>query len=161
MKVVQEFATLNREAIADEVLRGMKLDVLEHFSTVHNYIDLERMILRKGAVSALEGEKLIIPLNMRDGCLICQGKGNADWNYSAPHGAGRLMSRAEVKQSVTLSQYKKTMQGIYTTCVNRETLDESPMAYKPMEMILEQIAPTVDVLERIVPVYNFKAGEVV
>ena len=161
MEVVQEFAALNRQAVADEILRGMKLDILEHFTTVHNYIDLEKMILRKGAVSAQEGEKLIIPLNMRDGCLICSGKGNPDWNYSAPHGAGRLLSRAEVRQSVTLSQYKKAMQGIYTSCVNRETLDESPMAYKPMETILKQIAPTVDVLGRILPVYNFKAGVVV
>lgn len=161
MEVVQKFAALNRQAVADEILRGMKLDVQEHFATVHNYIDLETMILRKGAVSAQEGEKLIIPLNMRDGCLICSGKGNPDWNYSAPHGAGRLLSRAEVRQSVTLSQYKKAMQGIYTSCVNRETLDESPMAYKPMETILKQIAPTADVQERILPVYNFKAGEVV
>ena len=159
MAVVQKFATLNRQAIADEIVRGMKLDVVETFSTVHNYIDLGHMILRKGAVSAQAGEKLIIPMNMRDGWLLCVGKGNEDWNFSAPHGAGRLMSRAEVKQSVTLSQYKKAMQGIYTTSVNRETLDECPMAYKPMEAILSQIEPTVEVLERLTPIYNFKAGE--
>ena len=117
------------------------------------------MILRKGAVSAQKGEKLIIPMNMRDGCLLCLGKGNEDWKFSAPHGAGRLLSRAETKQSFTLSQYKKEMQGIYSTSVSRETLDESPMAYKPMEAILPQIGPTVEVIERLQPIYNFKAGE--
>ena len=159
MAIVQKFAALNRQAIADEIVRGMKLDITETFSAVHNYIDLEHMILRKGAVSAQAREKLIIPMNMRDGCLLCVGKGNEDWNFSAPHGAGRLMSRTEVKQSFTLSQYKKAMQGIYTTSVNRETLDECPMAYKPMEAILSQIEPTVEVLERLTPIYNFKAGE--
>ena len=117
------------------------------------------MILRKGAVSARAGERLIIPLNMRDGCLVCVGKGNPDWNESAPHGAGRLLSRAESRQSFTLSQFKKEMKGIYTTSVTRETLDESPMAYKPMDAILAQIGPTVEVTERIYPIYNFKAGE--
>ena len=125
----------------------------------YHMIDTDAMILRKGAVSAQVGERLIIPMNMRDGCLICVGKGNPDWNYSAPHGAGRLMSRAESRQSFTLSQFKKEMQGIYTTSVSRETLDESPMAYKPMDSILAQISPTVDVIEQIRPVYNFKAGE--
>ena len=129
------------------------------FSSVHNYIDLDTMILRKGAVSAQAGEKLLIPMNMRDGCLLCVGKGNEEWNFSAPHGAGRRMSRAETRRSFTLSQYKKEMKGIYTTSVSRETLDESPMAYKPMEDILSQINPTVEVLERLLPVYNFKAGE--
>jgi len=116
------------------------------------------MILRKGAVSARLGERLIIPMNMRDGCLLCVGKGNADWNESAPHGAGRLMSRAEAKASFTLSQYKKEMRGVFTTCVDRDTLDESPMAYKPMESIRAQIGPTVEILEQLRPVYNFKAG---
>ena len=159
MAIVQRFAALNRRAIADEIIRGMKLDVVETFSTVHNYIDLDAMILRKGAVSARAGEKLIIPMNMRDGCLICRGKGNEDWNFSAPHGAGRLMNRAAAKQSFTLSQYKKEMQGIYSTSVSRDTLDESPMAYKPMDAIISQIGPTVEVLEHIKPIYNFKAGE--
>ena len=159
MAVVQEFAAVNRQAIASEIIKGMKLDVEETFGTVHNYIDLETMILRKGAVSARAGEKLIIPMNMRDGCLLCRGKGNEDWNFSAPHGAGRLMNRAEARQSFTLSQYKKEMKGVYTTSVSRETLDESPMAYKPMEAILSQIEPTVEVLERLKPIYNFKAGE--
>ena len=159
MAVVQEFAALNRQAIADGIIRGMKLDVTEHFSTVHNYIDLEAMILRKGAVSAQAGEKLIIPINMRDGCLLCRGKGSPDWNFSAPHGAGRLMSRSEAKRSFTLSQYKKEMKDVYTTSVSRETLDESPMAYKPLDSILSQIEPTAEVLERLLPIYNFKAGE--
>ena len=159
MAIVQEFAALNRQTIADEIIRGMKLDVVETFSTVHNYIDLDTMILRKGAVSARAGEKLIIPMNMRDGCLICRGKGNEDWNFSAPHGAGRLMDRATTKQSFTLSQYKKEMQGIYSSSVCRDTLDESPMAYKPMDEILSQIGPTVEVLEQLKPIYNFKAGE--
>jgi len=159
MAIIQRFAELNRRAIADEIVKGMKLTVEDSFSTVHNYIDLDTMILRKGAVSAKAGERLIIPMNMRDGCLLCTGKGNPDWNQSAPHGAGRLMSRAEVRESFTLSQYKKEMQGVYSTSINRETLDESPMAYKPMEAILEQIGPTVDVTERLRPIYNFKAGD--
>ncbi len=159
MKLIQDFAGWNRQAIADELVKGMKLDVVDSFSTVHNYIDPDTMILRKGAVSARAGERLIIPLNMRDGCLLCLGKGNPDWNESAPHGAGRRMSRADAKRSFTLSQYKKEMHGIYSTSVSRETLDESPMAYKPMEAILSQIAPTAQVLERIRPVYSFKAGE--
>jgi RNA-splicing ligase RtcB len=159
MKIVQEFAELNRRAMADELVKGMKLDVEERFSSIHNYIDLDAMILRKGAVSAQAGEKLIIPMNMRDGCLLCVGKGNPDWNSSAPHGAGRLMSRAEAKQSFTLSQYKKEMKGVYSTSIGRDTLDESPMAYKPMDAILAQIEPTVEVAERLRPVYNFKAGE--
>lgn len=159
MKITQDFAELNRRAIADEIIKGMKLDVEDSFSTIHNYIDTDAMILRKGAVSAKVGERLIIPMNMRDGCLLCTGKGNPDWNYSAPHGAGRLMSRADVRQSFTLSQYKKEMRGIYTTSVSRETLDESPMAYKPMECITSQLGPAVDVTEHILPVYNFKASE--
>ena len=157
--IVQEFAELNRRAIAEELTRGMKLTVEDSFSTVHNYIDTEQKILRKGAVSARRGERLIIPLNMRDGCLLCIGKGNTDWNQSAPHGAGRLMSRSEAKQSLTLSQYKKEMAGIYSSSVSRNTIDESPMAYKPTEYVLAQIAPTADVIERIKPIYNFKGGE--
>lgn len=159
MQITQEFARINREAIATDIIKAMKLDMEDSFTTVHNYIDTDAMILRKGAVSAKAGERLIIPMNMRDGCLLCTGKGNSEWNESAPHGAGRLMSRAESRQSFTLSQFKKEMQGIYTTSVSRETLDESPMAYKPMDAILAQIFPTVDVIEQIRPVYNFKAGE--
>ena len=159
LAVVQEFASLNRRAIADEIVRGMKADVAETVECVHNYIDTDAMILRKGAISAKEGERVVIPMNMRDGCLIGIGKGNAEWNCSAPHGAGRVMSRAETRDHFTLSQYKKEMKGIYTTSVSRETLDESPMAYKPVEAIMGKIGETVDVIEKITPVYNFKAGE--
>jgi len=159
MAIAQEFAETNRQAIADELIRGMKCEVTDTLSTIHNYIDIDERMLRKGAISAKAGERVVIPLNMRDGCLLCLGKGNSDWNNSAPHGAGRLMSRSEAKQSFTLSQYKKEMTGIYSTSINRDTLDESPMAYKPMQAILSQISPTVDIVERFMPVYNFKAGE--
>ncbi len=159
MKIVQHFAELNRKAMMQEIIKGMKLDVVEQFTTIHNYIDTEKMILRKGAVSAKFNEKLIIPINMRDGSLICIGKGNEDWNYSAPHGAGRLMSRTEAKNSFTLNQYKKIMDGIFTTSVNKQTLDECPGAYKPMEEIISNIKDTVDVIDRIVSIYNFKAAE--
>lgn len=157
--IAQEFARINRMAIADEICKGMKWSVMDSFECVHNYFDPQGMILRKGAISAKENERVIIPMNMRDGCLIGIGKGNEEWNYSAPHGAGRLMSRQEARNSITLSQYKKEMKGIYTTSVSRETLDESPMAYKPMEEICSRIGDTVEVSERIVPVYNFKAGD--
>lgn len=158
MKIVQQFALINRQAMMDEIIKGMKLHVTEQFSTIHNYIDTENMILRKGAVSAQKNEKLLIPINMRDGSLICTGKGNPDWNYSAPHGAGRLMSRSEAKQSFTVSEFKKQMKNIYTTSVNANTLDECPMAYKNIDDILENIGDTVEVNNIIKPIYNFKAG---
>ena len=129
MKIVQQFAMLNRQAMMDEIVKGMKLHVEEQFTTIHNYIDTDSRILRKGAVSAQAGERLLIPINMRDGSLLCVGKGNEDWNCSAPHGAGRLMSRAEAKQSFTVSEFKKQMEQIYTTSVSKATLDECPMAY--------------------------------
>lgn len=159
MKIVQKFAMLNRQAMMDEIIKGMHLHVEEQFTTIHNYIDTDTMILRKGAVSAQAGEKLLIPINMRDGSLICTGKGNEDWNCSAPHGAGRLMSRSQAKQSFTVSEFKKQMAGIYTTSVNAQTLDECPMAYKSMEDIVENIGDTVEINEVITPIYNFKAGE--
>jgi RNA-splicing ligase RtcB len=159
MKIVQQFAMLNRQAMMDEIIKGMHLHVTEQFTTIHNYIDTDTMILRKGAVSAAAGEKLLIPINMRDGSLICTGKGNPDWNCSAPHGAGRLMSRSQAKQSFTVSEFKKQMDGIYTTSVNAQTLDECPMAYKSMEDIVDNIGDTVEINEIIKPVYNFKAGE--
>ncbi|MBR1724130.1 MAG: RtcB family protein, partial [Ruminococcus sp.] len=159
MKIVQQFAMLNRKAMMDEIIKGMKLHVVEQFTTIHNYIDTENMILRKGAVSAQAGEKLLIPINMRDGSLICVGKGDPDWNFSAPHGAGRLMSRAAAKQSFTVSEFKKQMSGIYTTSVGSATLDECPMAYKSMEDIVDNIGETVEIAEVIKPIYNFKAGE--
>lgn len=159
MKLVQYFAMLNRKAMMDEIIRGMKLKVEEEFTTIHNYIDTDAMILRKGAVSAKKGEKLLIPINMRDGSLICIGKGNEDWNFSAPHGAGRLMSRTQAKNSYTVSEFKKQMEGIYTTSVKKETLDECPMAYKGMADIVENIGETAKIEKVIKPVYNFKAGE--
>lgn len=159
MEIVQRFAALNRQAMVDEILKGMKFRADDQFTTIHNYIDTGEMVLRKGAVSAKSGERLLIPINMRDGSLICTGLGNEDWNCSAPHGAGRLMSRAEAKQSFTVSAFKKEMDGIYTTSVGAATLDECPMAYKPMEAIVDNIAPTAQIEQIIRPVYNFKAGD--
>lgn len=158
MKIAQEFAAYNRKAMVDVIVKGMGIHVVEQFTTVHNYIDLEHGILRKGAVSAQAGEKLLIPINMRDGSLICTGKGNPDWNYSAPHGAGRLMSRSSAKNTFTVSEFKKQMEGIYTTSVGRSTLDECPMAYKSIEDIVDNIGPTVQIDQIITPIYNFKAG---
>lgn len=159
MSIMQRYADLNRRAMMQELLRGMGLHEAERFTTIHNYIDTDAMILRKGAVSAKAGEKLHIPINMRDGSLICIGKGNEDWNCSAPHGAGRLMSRSAAKQCFTLTQFKASMEGIYSTSINRETLDECPMAYKGMEDIVNNIGPTADIVDIIRPIYNFKAGE--
>ena len=158
MKMVQRFAILNRKAMMQELIKGMKFKVEETFTTIHNYIDTESMILRKGAVSARLGEKLIIPINMRDGSLICIGKGNEDWNYSAPHGAGRLMSRTKAKKTYTVSEFKQQMKGIYTTSVNAETLDECPMAYKGIEDIVNNIGDTVDIVKVVKPIYNYKAS---
>lgn len=159
MKIVQEFAMLNRKAMMDEIIKGMGLHVVESFTTIHNYIDTDNMILRKGAVSAKDGERLLIPINMRDGSLLCTGKGNPDWNCSAPHGAGRLYSRSQAKSSFTVSEYKKQMKGIYTTSVNKATLDECPMAYKSLDDIIGNIGETVEIVDIIKPIYNFKAGE--
>ncbi|NLC44954.1 MAG: RtcB family protein [Clostridiales bacterium] len=158
MKIIQRFAVLNRKAMIDEIIRGMKLHIEDSFTTIHNYIDTDSMILRKGAVSAKAGERLLIPINMRDGSLICVGKGNEDWNFSAPHGAGRLMSRTQAKQSFSLSEFKREMDGIYTTSVNKETLDECPMAYKSMDDIVKNIGDTASIEKIIRPIYNFKAG---
>ncbi len=159
MKIVQEYAELNRKAMMDEIVKGMKFHVMEQFTTIHNYIDTDAMILRKGAVSAKDGETFLIPINMRDGSLICTGKGNDDWNQSAPHGAGRLMSRSKAKESYTVSEFKKQMSGIYTTSVNKDTLDECPMAYKGMDDIVNNIGDTARIDKVIKPIYNFKAGE--
>lgn len=158
MKIIQEYARLNRQAMIDEIIKGMKLHMVEQFTTIHNYIDTDDMVLRKGAVSAKAGEKLLIPINMRDGSLICVGRGNDDWNQSAPHGAGRLMSRAAAKESFTVSEFKKQMNGIYTTSVNNSTLDECPMAYKSIDDIMNNIGDTVEITKIIKPIYNFKAG---
>lgn len=159
MRIMQRFADLNRRAMTDSILEGLGLHEVGRFTTVHNYIDLENMILRKGAVSAQKGEKLLIPLNMRDGSLICIGKGNYSWNYSAPHGAGRLMSRTKAKATLDMDEFRSQMEGIYSTTVTENTLDESPMAYKRLEDIVERIKPTVKIVKRILPVYNFKSDE--
>lgn len=159
MEFMQRFAELNRCIIKEIILDGLKLHETDSFTTVHNYIDTNEMILRKGAVSAKLNERLLIPINMRDGSLICTGLGNEDWNYSAPHGAGRRFSRTEAENKFTLSEYKKQMTGIYTTSVSKDTLDECPMAYKPIEDILKNISETVRVEGIIKPIYNFKASE--
>ncbi len=159
MAIVQRYAELNRHAMIREIIKAMKFKMDEQFTTIHNYIDLSSMILRKGAISAKAGERMLIPMNMRDGSLICVGKGNPDWNYSAPHGAGRLMSRSAAKQSITLTQFERSMQGIYSSTVNKSTLDESPFAYKPMEEIMANITDTAEIVKTIRPLYNFKAAE--
>lgn len=162
MKICQEYAALNRRTIAERIVRKAfhtELTALPFFETIHNYIDHESNMIRKGAVSAKLGEKLIIPINMRDGSLICIGKGNPEWNCSAPHGAGRLFSRAEARNRFSMSAYASEMDGVYTTSVCEETLDECPMAYKPIESILENISPTADVVTIVRPVYNFKASD--
>lgn len=159
MKIVQHFAELNRKAMVDEIINGMALHIDEQFTTIHNYIDTDNMILRKGSVSAQKGERLLIPINMRDGSLICVGKGNPDYNFSAPHGAGRLMSRSKAKENFTVESYQEEMRGIFTTSVNQATLDECPMAYKPLESIIENLGETVKIVGRIKPVYNFKASD--
>lgn len=159
MRIMQRFADLNRRAMTDCILEGLGLHEVDRFTTVHNYIDLENMILRKGAVSAQKGEKLLIPLNMRDGSLICIGKGNYSWNYSAPHGAGRLMSRNKAKATLDMEEFRAQMEGIYSTTVTKNTIDESPMAYKRLEDIVDRIKPTVKIVKRILPVYNFKSDE--
>ena len=156
--IIQKYADLNRKAMADEIINGLGLKVAGSFTTIHNYIDVENKILRKGAVSAALGERLLIPMNMRDGSLICVGKGNEDWNYSAPHGAGRLLSRSEAKKAFTLEEYEAEMQGIYSTSIHLSTIDESPMAYKPMDDIVKNIEPTVSIEKIIKPLYNYKAG---
>ena len=159
MKIIQSFAVLNRKAMVEEIVQGLKLTVTDGFTTIHNYIDTDEMILRKGAVSAKKGERLLIPINMRDGSLICIGKGNKDWNQSAPHGAGRLMSRGKAFATLTMEEFRQQMSGIYSTSVTPQTLDESPMAYKKLEDIVDNITPTVRIEKRIIPVYNFKASE--
>ena len=157
--ICQKFAERNRAKMAEIILERCGWSAVETFQTIHNYIDINEMILRKGSVSAKLGEKLLIPINMRDGSLICIGKGNEDWNFSAPHGAGRLMSRTAAFEKLTMEEYEKEMEGIYSTCVLPDTLDESPMAYKSMDEIIENIGPTADIVRRIKPIYNFKAAE--
>ena len=161
MEFCQRFAVHNREYIAAIIFKkmGWIFDWEKIFHTIHNYIDHDTNIVRKGAISAKAGEKVLIPINMRDGCIIGVGKGNDDWNCSAPHGAGRIMSRSKAKENVSLEEYQESMKGIYTTSVGQSTIDESPMAYKPMDEILEHIKDTVEIVKIIKPVYNFKASE--
>lgn len=162
MRICQEYAQLNRLTIAQLILEkamGRQLSEFTHFETVHNYIDLDGNIVRKGAVSAKAGEKLLIPINMRDGSLICIGKGNPEWNFSAPHGAGRLFSRAKAREQFSVEEFQRSMEGIYTTSVAESTIDECPMAYKSMDDIVKNITPTADIVRVIKPVYNFKAAE--
>ena len=159
MQVVQRFARLNRYCMMRAIINTMDLHCEDGFTTTHNYIDVGNMILRKGSVSAHLGERFIIPINMRDGSLLCTGKGNPDWNYSAPHGAGRLMSRSAAKEAFTVDEFAKQMEGIYTTSVGQSTLDECPMAYKGMDDIVNNIGPTAQIDAIIKPIYNFKAGD--
>lgn len=159
MRIVQSFAVLNRRTMANIIIEKMGFNVICEFETIHNYIDFSRMILRKGAVSAEMSELLLIPINMRDGSLLCMGKGNSDWNYSAPHGAGRLMSRSKAKELLNMDDYRKSMSGVFTTSVNTQTIDEAPQAYKSIDEIKASIVDTVDIIDTIKPIYNFKAAE--
>ncbi len=162
MKIMQHFALLNRKAMIQVICIGLHVkeeDIIEQFTTIHNYIDTDNMILRKGAVSAQKGEKLLIPINMRDGSIICVGKGNEDWNCSAPHGAGRVMSRKKARENLSLEEFKAEMSGIWSSTVNLDTIDEAPMAYKSMDDILANINPTAEILKIIKPIYNYKAGD--
>ena len=162
MKLCQEFAKIKRRTIQSIICYYMCWEVTketERFQTIHNYIEYDTNIVRKGAISAKMGEKVLIPINMRDGCILGTGKGNEDWNYSAPHGAGRTMSRSKAKESILLEEYQKAMDGIFTTSVNTSTIDESPMAYKTMDEIIGNIKDTVEIVDIIKPIYNFKANE--
>lgn len=162
MEICQQFALSNRNTIAQNIISPLfdkNLFDFKKFHTIHNYISFEDNIVRKGAISAQKGEKVLIPMNMRDGCIIGIGKGNEDWNNSAPHGAGRIMSRMKARENIDMIDYEKSMQGIYSTSITRETIDESPMAYKPMEEIIENIKDTVEIVKIIKPIYNFKANE--
>lgn len=159
MQICQKFAVKNREEMAKAILSEMGLQSVSSFETIHNYIEFGSNMVRKGAISAKENEMLLIPINMRDGCIVGIGKGNEDWNCSAPHGAGRIMSRSKAKEMVSLDEFRQSMEGIYTTSVNQSTIDESPMVYKPIDEIVENIKDTVDIAKIIKPIYNFKASE--
>lgn len=159
VELCQRFATRNRELMTEIILERTGMNAVEGFHTVHNYIDTEEKILRKGAIAAHLGEKVLIPINMRDGSVLAVGKGNPDWNFSAPHGAGRIMSRTVARDTLDMEAYRKAMEGIYTTSVNRATIDEAPMAYKSLDDIIDVIRDSVDVIDIMKPIYNFKAGE--
>ena len=159
VSICQKFASRNRELIAEILLDRCGLTGMDAFHTVHNYIDVDEMILRKGAIAAHSGERVLIPINMRDGSILALGKGNPEWNYSAPHGAGRLMSRSKAKETLSMDAYKEAMKGIYTTSVNESTLDESPFAYKSLKDMIDVIKDSVDIIDVMKPIYNFKASE--
>lgn len=159
MAITQEYADINRKCISKIIIKKAKLKVEDSFSTIHNYIDLKNNILRKGAISAQQNERVLIPINMRDGSLLCTGKGNPDWNFSAPHGAGRIMSRRKARESITLNSFKKSMEGIYSSTITKETIDEAPFAYKPIDEIIANIKETVNIAKVLKPIYNFKASE--
>ena len=158
VELCQRFARRSRELMAEIILQRLGIEAVDAFHTIHNYIDTDEMILRKGAIAAHKGEKVLIPINMRDGSVLAIGKGNPDWNYSAPHGAGRIMSRTAAKENLDLDEYRREMAGIYTTSVNEATLDEAPMAYKSLSDIIDVIQESVDVIEVLKPIYNFKAN---
>ena len=159
LEIIQDFAALNREIMISEITKGMKWKNLESYSCVHNYVDFnsDTPIIRKGAISAKCGESVIIPINMRDGIILGTGLGNPDWNYSAPHGAGRIMKREDIKANYTVSAFKSSMKGIYSSCISKDTLDEAPFAYRDMESIKGAIQETVAIEKAIKPIYNFKA----
>ncbi len=159
VEICQAFARRSREKMAEILVDWVGIVAGEAFHTIHNYIDTNEMILRKGAIAAHVGEKVLIPINMRDGSILAMGKGNLDWNYSAPHGAGRVMSRSKAKNTLSMEEYKETMKGIYTTSVNEKTLDEAPMAYKSLEDIIDVVSEAVDIIEVLKPIYNFKASD--
>ncbi len=159
VEICQAFAKRSREKMAEIILERTGMTAVDSFHTIHNYIDTDEMILRKGAIAAHNGEKVLIPINMRDGSVLAIGKGNPEWNYSAPHGAGRLMSRTKAKENLSLDEYKKTMEGVYSTSINENTLDEAPMAYKSLEDIIDVIRESVDVIDVMKPIFNFKASD--
>jgi hypothetical protein len=159
IELCQQFARRNREIMASIILKRLGINGTDAFHTIHNYIDTKEMILRKGAIAAHKGEKVLIPINMRDGSILAVGKGNSEWNYSAPHGAGRVMSRMKAKQALSMKAYQEMMKGIYTTSVTQATLDEAPMAYKSLEDIIDVIGESVEIIEILKPIYNFKSSE--
>ncbi|SEQ04247.1 RNA-splicing ligase RtcB, repairs tRNA damage [Lachnospiraceae bacterium NE2001] len=159
VEICQKFARRNREKMAELIFEMTGITAGEAFHTIHNYIDTDEMILRKGSIAAHEGEKVLIPINMRDGSVLAIGKGNPEWNFSAPHGAGRIMSRTVAKNTLSLEEYQEVMKGVYTTSINENTLDEAPMAYKSLDDIIDVIRESVDVVEVLKPIYNFKASE--
>ena len=159
VEICQVFARRSREKMAEIILERIRMNGCDAFHTIHNYIDTDEMILRKGAIAAHKGERVLIPINMKDGSILAIGKGNPEWNYSAPHGAGRIMSRTKAKNELNLDEYKQAMKGIYTTSANENTLDEAPMAYKSQESIIDVIRESVDIIDVMKPIYNFKASE--